>query len=138
MNENQIKLIRESWDYVVTNVDGAGMIFYDRLFEVAPEVKPLFKGDIKNQSKKLITMISFAIGKLDQLDSVVKDIEDLGRRHGKYNVRQEHYLVVGQALLWTLEKGASEIWTEEHKEAWSVLYGVLSATMIRGEGAAVL
>ncbi|ELR70287.1 Putative hemoglobin [Fulvivirga imtechensis AK7] len=109
------------------------MIFYDRLFDIAPEVRPLFKGNIKDQSQKLTLMISFAIDKLEQFDLIVKDIEALGRRHSRYNVKEEHYQIVGQALLWTLEKGAGDIWSKEHEEAWTALYGILAATMTKAQ-----
>lgn len=130
MNSKQIELIQESWDFVLTNAEEAGKLFYGRLFEIAPEVKRLFKNDMDRQAEKLISLISFAVSKLDSLHEIISDVQDLGIRHKHYHVDPEHYEKVGEALLWTLEKGAEDIWTEEHKEAWTEIYLILSKTMI--------
>lgn len=131
MNQEQTALIEESWDYVITNTEEAGKIFYDKLFDIAPEVRPLFKEDIDSQADKLISLISFVVGKIDDLESIMKDVEDLGIRHNRYNVEPEHYAKVGEALLATLEKGASDIWTDKHAEAWGIVYNLLSDIMIK-------
>jgi hemoglobin-like flavoprotein len=131
MTEKQIELVESSWEYVLLNTNDAGAIFYDRLFSIDPSLKPLFKENIKVQSQKLISMITFVVHKLSNLQDVVKDVIALGKRHKNYKVKPEHYAIVAQALLWTLEKGAGEKWTNEHKEAWVAAYTILSQTMIQ-------
>lgn len=130
MTKEQIELIENSWDYVLMNSTEAGMIFYNKLFELDPTLRQLFKGDIKSQSQKLISLITFAVHKLRNLDEIIHDVKSLGARHKGYHVKPEHYATVGTALLWTLEKGMDAHWTAEMKEAWVTLYGVLSGIMM--------
>lgn len=126
----QVKLVQESWAMVEPIADTAAELFYGRLFETAPEVKPLFSGDMKAQGKKLMAMITVAVKGLSNLEAIVPAVQELGKRHLKYNVKEEHYAVVGSSLLWTLEQGLGEAFTPDTKEAWISVYGVLSSTMI--------
>lgn len=131
LTPQQIELVQNSWKYVTVNISDAGLIFYDRLFAIDPSLRALFKGDIKQQSNRLITMISYAVNKLDTIGDIVPEIEALGQRHVKYNVTPEHYNTVATALLWTLEKALSDQWTEETENAWIAVYTLLSETMIQ-------
>ena len=130
MTQRQIELIQNTWDYVTTNIAEAGDIFYGRLFEKNPEIRSMFTGDIKQQSRKLVAIITFAVKKLDSLGDVIADVQALGKRHDKYGVNPSHYPVVADSLLWTLEKGLGERWNDEVKEAWVTLYTTLSGIMI--------
>jgi hemoglobin-like flavoprotein len=129
MTPKQIELVQTTWENVVPIADQAAAIFYNRLFELDPELKPMFRTDIKEQGKKLMQMITLAVRGLNDLSKLVPAVEDLGRRHIGYGVRKKDYETVGSALLWTLEKGLGETFTPEVKEAWATVYGVLAATM---------
>ena len=132
MTANEIHLVKYSWS-VVERIDPvvAGGIFYKRLFESAPYLKPMFSESIPVQSKKLMTMISYVINRLDKLDTILEDVKQLARRHVKYGVQEEHYELVGAALLWTLEQALSALWTNEVKQAWVNCYGLLSSAMLQ-------
>ncbi|MGE5107240.1 MAG: globin family protein [Sphingobacteriales bacterium] len=131
MTTKQIELIRASWTLVsAIDPETVGNLFYTRLFEIAPEVKPMFRNSLSEQSKKLLTTLGYVISSLNRLDSVADDIAKLAHRHVKYGVKPVHYIAVGEALLWTLEKGLGEHWNNELKEAWSQCYSILSAAMI--------
>lgn len=130
MTPGQIELIENSWDFILQNANEAGSIFYSRLFEIDPKLRPLFGEDIESQSKKLVALITFAVHKLNNLEEIVADVKALGIRHRKYKVQREHYATVANALLWTLEKALSTQWTEEMENAWIEVYTLLSQTMI--------
>jgi hemoglobin-like flavoprotein len=129
MTPRQIELVQTSWEKVVPIADQAAALFYNRLFELDPELKPMFKSDIKEQGRKLMQMITVAVRGLKDLGKLVPAVEDLGRRHVGYGVRKKDYETVGTALLWTLEKGLGESFTPEVKESWTVVYTVLATTM---------
>ncbi len=129
-SEEQVKLVQESWAMVEPIADTAAELFYGRLFETAPEVKPLFSGDMKAQGKKLMSMITVAVKGLSNLEAIVPAVQDLGKRHVAYNVKEEHYAAVGSSLLWTLEQGLGDKFTPDTKEAWTTVYGLLATTMI--------
>ena len=131
MTQRQIELVKSTWsavaamDHVVV-----GGLFYNRLFEIAPQLKSMFHNPIPEQSKKLLAMINYVIAKLDKLEDIIDEVAKLGRKHVHYGVQAEHYAIVGSALLWTLEKGLGENWNEEVKNAWTECYDILSGAMI--------
>jgi hemoglobin-like flavoprotein len=135
MKTQQIQLVKETWGYVIAKSDEAGELFYSRLFEVAPGVKHLFKGDVKEQSRKLMSMVTYVVTKLDKLDTIVGEIKSLAQRHNKYGAQPEHYAVVGQCLLYTLKTGLGAKWTKETEQAWTAVYQVLAGAMIEGQEA---
>ena len=129
MTPKQIELVQSSWKRVTPIADTAAELFYGRLFSLDPALRPLFKGDIKEQGRKLMAMISAAVNGLTRLEAIVPAVQDLGRRHVKYGVKDAHYDTVASALIWTLGQGLGEAFTPEVKEAWVKAYGVLAKTM---------
>lgn len=131
MTQSDIQLVKYSWS-VVERIDPvvAGGIFYNRLLETAPHLRPMFREPIPMQSKKLMTMIGYVIHRLDKLDTILTGIKQLAQRHVQYGVKEEHYTIVGAALLWTLEQALAALWTQEVKQAWTACYQLLSSAMI--------
>ena len=76
-------------------------------------------------------MIGYVINRLDNLDTILEDIKQLARRHVKYGVREEHYDLVGAALLWTLEQALAALWKNELKQAWANCYNLLASAMLQ-------
>jgi nitric oxide dioxygenase len=138
MTERQILLVKNSWSYIVVNSDEAGQLFYGRLFEVAPGVRHMFKGDVKDQGRKLMNMVTLIVTKLQKLDDILNEITMLAQRHSKYGARPEHYAVVGQCLIWTLQQGLLDRWNAETEEAWVTVYGILSDAMIKNQSTVAL
>ncbi len=137
MTPRQIELVQTTWEKCVPIAEQAAALFYGKLFELDPNLKPLFTSDIKEQGKKLMTMITMAVRGLNDLSRLVPAVEDMGRRHVGYGVKDEHYATVGAALLWTLEQGLGGDFTPEVKEAWTEVYTVLATTMQKGASPAV-
>ena len=130
MNPAQIKLVQESFAKVAPISETAAGLFYNRLFEVAPQVKAMFPSDMTEQRKKLMATLAFVVNGLGDLQSILPAASALAIRHVSYGARAEHYPVVGAALLWTLEKGLGEAWTPDVAAAWTAAYGTLSGFMI--------
>ncbi len=130
MTSDQVSLVQQSFAKVAPIADQAAVLFYDRLFEVAPAVKAMFPGDLTEQRKKLMATLAVVVNGLPNLGSILPAASALAKRHVAYGARPEHYPVVGGALLWTLEKGLGEAWTPEVASAWGAAYDVLSAFMI--------
>lgn len=129
MTPEQIALVKTTWSQVVPIKDKAAELFYGKLFELDPAVKPLFKSDMAEQGRKLTQAINTVVNSLDSLDSLVPHIQDMGRRHAAYGVTPEHYDTVGTALLWTLEAGLGAAFTGEVKAAWARAYDLLASVM---------
>lgn len=136
MTPQQVQLVQHSWMAVVPIKEKAAELFYGKLFELDPALQPLFKGDIKEQGRKLMAMINTVVVNLERLDTLVPAVQDLGRRHAGYNVQASHYATVGSALLWTLGAGLGDAFTPEVETAWAQAYGVLSGVMTEAAAAA--
>ena len=129
LTDTQIALVQRSFAVIAPIADDAAVLFYQRLFEIDPSLKTMFSGDMAEQRRKLMQMLTAAVKGLQRLDRLVPVLEDLGRRHIGYGVTDQHYDSVGAALLWTLEKGLGRAFTPEMKEAWAAVYGLLADTM---------
>ncbi len=130
MTPEQIKLVQESLSKVAPISDEAAMLFYDRLFEIAPQLKALFPADMTEQRRKLMSTLVIVVSGLSDLPSILPAASALATRHVAYGAKAEHYPVVGQALLWTLEKGLGKDWTADVAAAWLAAYTTLSSFMI--------
>jgi len=132
MTSRQIGLVRRSWARV-TAIDGVtfGIGFYNRLFEIAPDIELMFKRPVLEQSRKLTTILDHVIEKLDSLDEIVENIVKLAQRHETYGVKPEHYTLVGEALLWTLERELGDEWNDDLKFAWTMCYVSISTAMLQ-------
>ncbi|HVH82045.1 MAG TPA: globin family protein [Stellaceae bacterium] len=136
MTPQQIQLVRTSFAAVAPIAEQAGTMFYDRLFTISPSLRPLFKGDIAEQSRALMKMIAVAVGGLDKLETIVPAVQALGVRHARYGVTGAHYDTVAVALLWTLGQGLGDAFTPETEAAWVAAYTLLATTMQDAAGQA--
>ena len=129
MTPQQKVLVQNSFEQVLPIADVAAELFYGRLFELDPSLRPLFRGDMKEQGRALMSMIKVAVAGLNNLEKIVPAVQSLGRRHAAYGVTDAHYDTVAAALLWTLEQGLGEAFTPEVKGAWVEVYTILAMTM---------
>lgn len=129
MTSEQVSIVQDSFKKVVPIADTAADLFYDRLFTIAPDVKPLFPSDLREQKKKLIAMLATAVTNLHQVETILPAVQTLGKRHVAYGVTAQHYEPVGAALLWTLEQGLGADFTPPVKAAWTQAYTTLAGAM---------
>ncbi len=129
MTEQQIRLVQMSFALVAADADGAADIFYDRLFALDSSLRRMFPADLSEQKKKLMTTLGFAVGSLNKLEALIPALENLGRKHADYGVRDEHYKTVGAALIETLRQGLGSHFTPQTETAWATMFAVVSKTM---------
>jgi hemoglobin-like flavoprotein len=125
----QKQLVHDSFAQIAPIADDAAALFYRRLFQLDPMLKLMFRGDMAEQRKKLMQMLTAAVKGLDHLEQLVPVLQDLGRRHAGYGVADAHYGTVGEALLWTLDKALGRDFTPELRNAWTTVYTLLATTM---------
>ena len=128
----QKELVQKTWVMVVPIADTAAELFYGRLFELEPEYRKMFKNDMTEQGKKLMKTINIAVEALDDVEPLVPVLKKMGADHAGYGVKERDYNVVGAALLWTLEKGLGDAFTDEVKNAWGAVYELLASVMKSG------
>lgn len=129
MTPSQIAAVQSSFAKVVPIKEQAAALFYDRLFTIDPPTRALFKADVSEQGKKLMSALAMVVAGLDRLDSILPAVQDMARRHTGYGVEARHYDTVGEALLWTLEQGLGEAFTPDVKAAWTEAYVTLAGAM---------
>jgi len=129
MTAEQITLVQDSWAKVVPISETAAELFYGKLFELDPSVRAMFKGDMKEQGRKLMTILNTAVNALTKLETIVPAVQAMGKRHVDYGVKDEHYDTVGEALIWTLGVGLKDDFTDETKDAWLAVYTLVATTM---------
>lgn len=130
MNTSQVTLVQESFEQVKPIADAAADLFYGRLFELDPALRPYFKGDLAEQKKKLMQTLAFVVAGLDRPETILPAVQALGQRHVGYGVKDEHYVTVGGALLWTLEQGLGDQFTADVSAAWTAAYTLLANVMM--------
>src|ERR1700683_970671 len=113
MTPDQVTLVQQSFAKVAPISEQAAVLFYDRLFEIAPSVKAMFPADMTEQRRKLMAMLAAGVKGLGNLESVLPAASALAKRHVGYGAKAEHYPVVGAASLWALEKGLGAGWSPE-------------------------
>jgi hemoglobin-like flavoprotein len=130
LTAHQIDLVQATFAKVVPIAETAAQLFYGRLFEIAPQVKPLFRHDMSEQGRKLMTTIGIVVKSLKNLEAILPAVRTLAVKHVRYGVKPSHYDQVGEALIWTLEQGLGADFTAEVKEAWLATYTTLARVMI--------
>ena len=130
MKPAQVELVQKTFAEVAPIAEQAASLFYGKLFEIAPEVKPMFKSDMVEQGRKLMSTLSVVVRGLSDMPSILPAASALAKKHVTYGVKASHYEPVGAALLWTLEKGLGDKWTPEVAGAWTEAYVTLSGFMI--------
>lgn len=130
MTKEQIQLVQQSWSKVLPIAKEAGLLFYEKLFAMAPGVLHLFKTDVSEQANKLVMMLGYIVAKLPKMDELLPEVQRLGEKHAAYGAEPAHYEVVGQCLVATLKEGLKEAWTPEVQDAWITAYNTLKNVMI--------
>ncbi len=138
MTPHQIELVQKTFADIKPISATAAELFYNRLFTIDPKLRPMFKGDIRQQGQMLMSMLGVAVNGLDKLETLAPAVRQLGARHVGYGVRDEHYATVGAALLWTLGQGLGAAFTPTVREAWVSAYSLLANVMQEGARDAVI
>ena len=129
----EVETLEESFDLVASSGDELMKTFYERLFETAPAVQPLFADvDMDGQRQALLNMLVVLRESLRDLDDIVPDLQDLGTRHVQYGARPEHYPVVGEVLIGSMAAVAGDQWKPEYTNAWQEAFVVVQDVMLQG------
>ena len=154
----QYRLIQTSWSLikagqcepfqaqeVASNPVGFwGLLLYETLFEMDPDLKPLFQNKFK-QGEMLTEIVDSALGLLPSLLDQALDqdqartefnaemlpvLVDLATRHVSYRVKARHYETVGLAIITALNKALGSDFDEQTKAAWVEFWSLICSVMI--------
>ena len=130
MTPQQIALVQASFANVAPVSAAAADLFYQRLFELAPDLRSMFAADLSAQKKKLIDTLAYAVDSLSCPDKLGPELTALGERHADYGTKVEHFTPVGEAMLWALQQALNEEFTPAVADAWEAVYAALAQEMI--------
>lgn len=135
MSPEAVRLIRVSWHQISTRRELTGVMFYGRLLELEPGLREMFRDtDLHRQRTKFIAMLDLLVRFVDQPDELIREAAQLGRRHATLNLSSRNYEVVGEALLWTLDRSLGLDFTPATRAAWTELYALVASVMRRVSG----
>lgn len=132
MTARQKQMVRESFPVIREVAGPLSQLFYGRLFELQPGLRPMFRHDLASQGRKLMEMLSVIVDHLDRLESLDPVLRELGRRHAGYGVLPQHYATVEQALLWSFGHAMEYEFDDELKGAWRAIITEVSNAMLAG------
>jgi hemoglobin-like flavoprotein len=130
LTANDISGVRKSFDLMWPKSTVMADQFYARLFEVAPDCRPLFRSDMTQMKGKFISTLAVLVGSLDDATGLYSVAGKLGEDHVPYGVRAEHYEKVGEALLWSLGQQLGSNWTADIEQSWRKVYALITARMM--------
>lgn len=130
MKQEDVRRVQSSFASVTPMAPVVADMFYNRLFELDPSLRGLFDIDMDQQGTKLMKMIAIAVNGLENLQAILPVVQALGERHATYRVKDTDYATMGEALIWTLEKGLGEAFSNDDKQAWTEIYTTLASIMI--------
>jgi len=129
LSDRQIMLVQDSFELVIALPQDVTDLFYARVFELDPTLRPMFKRDISEKGRMLMQTIIIAVHSLKDLANITPALHTLGHRHIGYGVKKKDYDTLGMALIWTIEQGIGPTFTPELRDAWAVTYNLLVQTI---------
>lgn len=132
LSPHEIRLVQETFAALDPIADDAADLFYRKLFEIDPGTKALFKGDVSEQGRKLVSVLKTAVAGLGEFDQLVPVLKIMGQRHHAYGVEFKHYESFAKALLWTLKHGLKDAFSAEAEKAWAEAYSAMAEVMMKG------
>ena len=125
----QISLLQKSFALLEGHEDEVTTLFYQKLFELDPTLRPLFHHNLHQQGAKFIATLAFIIASLKKPEAMIPAIKQLGQRHVVYGVQPEHYRLVNIALIFALEQTLNDAFTPPVAEAWHDIYYLIAGLM---------
>ena len=132
LTPQQKRLIKQSFESIQDYSNALTKLFYGRLFELRPDLRPMFKINLEDQSRKLLDMLVVIVEALDDFDSLRPRLAELGRKHVTYGVVSEHYQIVRSALLWAVGQALEIEFDTDTKAAWNQMLGAVADAMLEG------
>lgn len=129
LSEENSRLVRESFNGIRPVADDFVTTLYDRLFEVAPAARALFSQNLQTQRDKLLATLTTVVRASRNLDALSTELVALGRAHQEYGVKPEHYDILVDVVLWTLERYLGDAFTPSHRDAWISFLSIIADTM---------
>jgi class 3 adenylate cyclase/hemoglobin-like flavoprotein len=121
--------LQSSLEHLLRNEDEFAAEFYRRIFEKSPEIRTLFKSNMVAQGRLLTHMLGGIIYTMSRPEFMQLGLKELGRNHARYGVKPEHYPIVLESLLETIQLQLGDIWNENLSVAWTQALTMITSEM---------
>jgi len=132
LTPRQKRLVKQSFESIQDYSNSLTKLFYGRLFELQPALRPMFKINLEDQSRKILDMLVVIVDALDDFDALRPRLAELGRKHVTYGVVPEHYQIVRTALVWAVGQALELEFDSDTKAAWNQMLDAVAAAMLEG------
>jgi hemoglobin-like flavoprotein len=127
-----IQAVRAGFARIAPIREEIGGLFYGKLFEMDPGLRPLFGDNLEAQSRMLMTAIQMVIDSLDSPENVARHLSEVGRRHGAYGAQMRDFDTFGAALIWSLQQGLGPDYTPQFETGWVGAFDLIRNVMRGG------
>jgi hemoglobin-like flavoprotein len=79
-------------------------VFYNRLFDVHPSCKPLFKKSINRQGSFFVRMVSMLLGDVADSEKWFKTLDNLANIHNKMGVKAVEWGITGEVVVYAVQQ----------------------------------
>ena len=124
-------LVQSTYEMAIPRLNMVSERFYSRLLKRNPQIKSMFKGDLRIQSQLFTRAISQVINNLHDLEMVEAMLADLGARHHRYGVTRTHYELASKVLISSVRQATGIRFTYEIQKAWETFYLYIMDRMSR-------
>ena len=126
LTPQQRALVKHTFTHIAPNHDNVARLFYDKLFEIAPELQPMFTHSMDMQRAKVMQMLAALVAAMDDPSHFSRMARELGKRHVDYGVLRNQYTLVEQALMWALEEACPDVMNTAALAAWKAAYALIA------------
>ena len=123
------ELVQRSYRLVEPASDLVATLFFHRLMDISPELRPLLEGDDAEQRRQLLISLGLAVASLERFDDIVPALKLMGVKYRARGVTEFHYGAVGEALLWTLHQSLGSHWSSDIEDAWAAMCTLIAEIM---------
>jgi hemoglobin-like flavoprotein len=124
--------LRATYERVRARDQRLAEIFYRKLFAAAPQIRPLFRSDPKAQAQKLMSALDAVVRNLEHPAENAAMLAEMGRRHAQYGAKPEHYHLVIDLLVESMNELLGAELDRAASDEWRLALRLISNQMIAG------
>jgi hemoglobin-like flavoprotein len=144
MTPAQLRLLQQSFTQIEPLAEQFGAMFYERLFEIAPDIEPMLRADPAARHSKFMTVIGevmqLHLRAMISLPATAQAAGEVtlpgafssGKLHVAQGVRMADFEKMKEALIWVLEQALGADMTPEVRDAWLTAYDIVVRAMQSG------
>ena len=128
--QDEIARVKQSFEDLRPHHEPTSYDFYEALFRRAPELRDLFREDLKGQGMRFMNTLGLVLDDMEDPGRTTIDYAELGKLHTTLGVRQAHFEPMEEALMESLSNKLGEAFTQDLESAWRSAFEAFSKKLI--------